>query len=126
MENTDQRKGMPVPDLLAVWGPAIAGGLLGSLVIGILGVYYIDVSYPDSQFEHTSALLGAFCGSIFSIPIGILGGGVAGVFLYNFLSKRKSLRPAFRAGAAAFVIGALLSGASLVPFGIIFFGLGHI
>ena len=126
MEITDQRKGMPVPDLLAVWGPVITGGLLGSLVIGILSVYYIDVSYPNSAFEHGAAIVGAFCGSIFSIPTGILGGGVAGVLIYNFLSKRKSLRPAFRAGAAAFAIGALLSAVSLVPIGFIFFGLGHI
>jgi hypothetical protein len=126
MENTVQSKGMHFPELLAVWGPAFAGSLLSSIVIGILGVYYIDVSYPNSQFEHTSALLGAFCGSVFSIPTGLLAGGGAGIFLFNFLKKRNSLRPSVPAGAVAFVIGALLSGVSLVPYGIIFFGLGHI
>ena len=126
MEITNQSKGMRFSELLAVWGPAFVGSTLGGLVIGILGVYYIDVSYPNSAFEHGAAVVGAFCGSLFSIPTGLLAGGVAGVFLYNFLSKRKSERPALPAGAVAFVIGALFSGVSLVPYGFIFFGLGHI
>ena len=126
MENTNQSKGLRVPELLAVWGLAFAGGTLGSIVIGILGVRLAYVSYPNVGPAHGAALVGAVCGSFLSIPIGIFVGGVAGVFIYNFLSKRNSRRPALPAGAVAFVIGALISGVSLVPIGFLFFALGHI
>ena len=126
MENTNQIKGMRVPELLAVWGPAFLGGTLGSIIIGFLGIRLTYISYPNSDLAHGAAIVGALFGSLFSIPIGIFVGGVAGVFLYNFLSKRNSQRPALPAGAVAFLISALISGVSLVPIGILFFALGHI
>lgn len=129
MENTNQSKAMPAPELLAVlavWGPAFVGGTLGSIVIGILGVLLTYVSYPNSELEYGAAIVGALCGSFLSIPIVIGVGGVAGIFIYNFLSKRNSQRPALSGGAAAFVISALISAVSLVPIGFFFFGLGHI
>jgi hypothetical protein len=126
MESTNERKGMNIPEILAVWGSALVGGLLASIVIGLLGVRFVDISYPNSGFEHGAAIVGAFCGSFFSIPFGMFWGGVAGVVIYNFLSKRNLLRPALPASAAAFVLSALLSGIVLVPIGFLFFGLGHI
>jgi hypothetical protein len=126
MEITNQRKGMPVPDLLAVWGAAFLGGTLGSVVIGLIGIRLAYVSYPNSELDQGAALVGAVCGSFLSIPIGIFVGGLAGVLIYNFSSRRNSPRPAVPASLAAFMISALIAGVSLVPVGVLFFGLGHI
>ena len=126
METTNQNKRMPVPALLAVWGLALLGGTLGSVVIGIVGVLSVMNSYPGVEFEQGAAFVGAFCGSVFSIPTGIFAGGAVGVLIYNFLSKRNSLRPIVVASVAAFVIATVISGLTLIPLGIVFFGLGHI
>ena len=126
MENTDQRKLMNVPELLTVWGLAFAGSTLGSLVVGILGVALVYFSYPDVEFEHGAAVVGAVFGSSLRIPFGFFAGGLTGVLTYNFLSKRKSRRPLLFANVAAIVTGALASGLSLIPVGFVFFGLGHI
>ena len=125
MENTNQSKGMPVPERWAVWGSAFVGGTLASLVIGILGVLLTYVSYPNSELEHGAAIVGALCGSFFSIPTGIYLGGLAGVFIYNLSSQRNSRRPALSGGAVAFVSSALISGISLVPIGFFLFAVGH-
>lgn len=126
MENNNDNHLMSVPELLAVWGLAFAGGSLGSIVIGILGVFLAIHSYPNTKIEHGAALVGALCGSIFSIPIGIFVGGAIGVLIFNRLLKRNSQRPALPASVSAFVISAMISGVSLVPIGFLFFALGHI
>jgi hypothetical protein len=126
MENTGERKGMSIPENRAVWGSAFVGGILGSIVIGILCVLYVYDFYPNSEFEHSAAIVGVVFGSFFSIPFGFFGGGIAGGVIYNFLSRRNSQRPASSAKTAAFVISALLSGVSLVPIGFILYGFAHI
>lgn len=128
MENSNSSKGMRVREILAIWGLAFAGSIVGSVIIAILGVIYVTTSNPEAnlEFERGAALVGAAFGSVCSIPIGLLAGGTAGILVFNRLVKRGSQRPALSASAWAFPIGVLISGVVLVPLGVIFFGLGHI
>ncbi len=126
METTNQNEGMRVPPLLAIWGPAFLGSFLSSIIIGILGVILARVSYPNVELEQGAALVGAVCGSFFSIPVGMFIGGVVGISIYSFLSRRNSLRPFLSASIAAFVTGVLASTVTIIPVGFVFFGLGHI
>ena len=128
MENSNSSKGMHVREILAVWGSAFFGSIVGSVIIAILGTIYVITSNPGAnvEFERGAALVGAAFGSVCSIPIGLLAGGTAGVLIFNRSVNRNPERPTFSASALAFVIGAIISGVILVPLGFIFFGLGHI
>lgn len=128
MEKSSSSKGMHVREIWAVWGFALVGAIVSSVLIAILGTIYVISSNPGAniEFERGAALVGAAFGSSCSIPIGLLAGGAGGVLLFNRLVKRSPRRPTKSAAAWAFVIGAIISGVIFVPLGFIFFALGHI
>ena len=108
-----------------LWGAAAGGSIVGSFLIGLLGVILAMVTYPNTQ-EYSAALIGGLFGSCLSIPAGILVGGFAGSIIADIYLRRRGERPGFLAGAGAFVMAALASGVSLVPIGFFVFGLAHI
>ena len=110
---------------LAIAGLALLGSIFGSAVISIVGVILANRSYPNTD-EYGAALVGGFCGSVISIPIGIFVGVIVGENLFNRLTSRNAQRPALSACAVAFLISTVASGVSLVPIGFVFFALGHI
>jgi hypothetical protein len=117
--------GQRILELIWIWGAAASGSVIGSILVGILGYYLAEVNYPNTN-ESGAALVGAAFGMIFSIPIGIVGGGLAGTMSAALLVYLNSWRPTLIASASALVMGTLSSGVALVPIGFVFFGLGHI
>jgi hypothetical protein len=111
--------------LLLIWAVAAGGSVVGSILVGILGYYLAGVNYPNDS-ESFATLLGAAIGMFFSIPIGIGGGGLAGTIIAGLLVYLKSWRPTLIASAGALVMGALVSGVALVPFGFFFWAVSHI
>ncbi|HEX5840580.1 MAG TPA: hypothetical protein VFY26_22260 [Anaerolineales bacterium] len=126
MDQSESKRIARLAEVSAILVLAFIGGMVGSLAIGIVGVLLTYIYYPNVELEHGAAMVGAFCGSLFSIPIGIAVGGAVGLVIYFALLKLTSLRPVFFASAAAFATGALAAGLALVPIGFVFFGLGHI
>ena len=122
MENTNVEQRTQ----FGVWGLATIGSVAGSVLIGAVGILLAMINYPSAQFEQGAAWVGTVCGSSLSIPMGIVIGGLVGSNLLDFLRHRNKPRPVRIANASAFVIGALISGVTLVPVGFFFFALGHI
>ena len=125
MENSISSKGVSTVEHLAIAGLGLLGSIFGSAVISILGIILAIRSYPNTD-EYGAALVGGFCGSVISIPIGIFVGVFVGEYIFNRLTSRNAQRPALSACAVAFLVSAVVSAVSLVPIGIVFFALGHI
>jgi hypothetical protein len=111
--------------VLSIWGVAAAGSVVGSVVVGLWGVLATLNAYPHT-YEYQAAFVGAGFGSMFSIPIGFFVGSLAGTLIAQLFLRRNWSRLLLAAGASAFVIGAVVSGVSLIPLGFFFFALGHI
>ena len=118
-------RGQRIGELLLIWGVAAGGSIVGSILVGMLGYFLSRVNYPNTN-ESGAALVGAAFGMLLSVPIGIVGGGLAGTLLAALLLYLNSWRPTLIASAGALVMGAVVSGVALVPIGFVFFGIGHI
>ena len=117
-------RGTGILELLLIWGVALGGSSLGSVIIGILGIVLARVTYNTS--EAWAALVGALFGIFLSVPIGVLIGGMVGTLIATLLVYRNFKRPTLIASVSAFVMAAIISGLALVPIGFIFFAIGHI
>jgi hypothetical protein len=108
--------GARILELVLIWAFAVGGSTAGSVLIAALDNSLAKVEDPYTS-EWYAELLGAAIGMLFSIPIGIVGGGLAGTMLAALLIYIRSWRPTLIASAGAFVAGALASGLALVPIG---------
>jgi hypothetical protein len=94
--------------------------MVGSILIGILGYYVAGVDEPYT------VLLATALGMFVSIPVGVVGGGLAGTMIAALLVYLNAWRPLLIASVGALAVAALVSGVVLVPIGIIIFGIAHI
>jgi hypothetical protein len=115
--------GARLRELLLIWIVAVGGSVVGSIISGILVFYLYGVQHPEESY---GAHLAAGLGMIVSIPVGGVGGGLAGTMLAALLVYLNTRRPTLIASIGALVVAALVSGVALVPIGLIVFGIEHI
>jgi hypothetical protein len=111
---------------LSIWGLAVGGSILGSIVIAILGYMLVKANYPTRTSEWSAEILGAVLGMGLSVPAGIAGGGLAGTWRATSSKHADSKPAALNASSVALVVGALVSGVVLAPTTFFLFILEHI
>jgi len=128
IDQSDHRvtRGARSLELVLIWVLAVGGSILGSIVIAILGYMLAKANYPTRASEWSAEILGAVLGMGLSVPLGIVGGGLAGTWKATSSKPADSKPATLNASIVALVVGALVSGIVLAPTAFLFFILEHI